>query len=203
MGLPCDICGEDLGDDVPYQQKRHKGACHKEFERRRVAAGRKSGKYRGNYAPKGPWRGIRTCRFCGEDFEAKSPKAEVCYGKDCQNAKNAERAKKFRKRYSEENGRSYEMRYAEQRRDAFKARRAKVLGATVGEPFSAREVFDRDEWTCRLCGEGIDKWRRFPDPWSASVDHIVPVSRGGAHSLDNVQASHLSCNARKCNRLAA
>lgn len=29
------------------------------------------------------------------------------------------------------------------------------------------------------------------------MDHIVPLSRGGEHSLDNVQCAHLSCNCRK------
>lgn len=32
---------------------------------------------------------------------------------------------------------------------------------------------------------------------SASVDHIVPLSRGGEHSMNNVQCAHLSCNCSK------
>lgn len=34
-------------------------------------------------------------------------------------------------------------------------------------------------------------------PMSASVDHIVPLSRGGEHSMANVQCAHLSCNSSK------
>lgn len=30
-----------------------------------------------------------------------------------------------------------------------------------------------------------------------SVDHIVPLARGGSHSADNVQSAHLLCNLRK------
>jgi 5-methylcytosine-specific restriction endonuclease McrA len=34
----------------------------------------------------------------------------------------------------------------------------------------------------------------------ASVDHIVPLSLGGPHTLDNAQLAHLRCNAIKGNR---
>ncbi len=39
-----------------------------------------------------------------------------------------------------------------------------------------------------------DAW---PDPKSASIDHVVPWSRGGAHTRGNVQAACLDCNLRK------
>lgn len=38
---------------------------------------------------------------------------------------------------------------------------------------------------------------------SASLDHVVPLSLGGAHTPENTQASHLICNGRKGNRSAA
>lgn len=53
---------------------------------------------------------------------------------------------------------------------------------------------------CGLCGEVIDKGLAWPDPMSASVDHIVPLSLGGAHSQDNLQWTHLVGNVRKGNR---
>lgn len=34
---------------------------------------------------------------------------------------------------------------------------------------------------------------------SASLDHILPLSLGGAHSMANVQLAHLSCNHTKSN----
>ena len=45
----------------------------------------------------------------------------------------------------------------------------------------------------------VDKDLMWPDPMSASLDHIVPLSRGGTHTLDNVQLAHLACNERKHN----
>lgn len=48
---------------------------------------------------------------------------------------------------------------------------------------------------CALCGLPIDKRLKFPDPMSPTVDHIIPVAKGG-HPSDpgNLQLAHLICN---------
>ena len=54
-------------------------------------------------------------------------------------------------------------------------------------------VFKKALGICALC----NKWT----PASkASLDHIVPISRGGGHTADNVQLAHLKCNQSKGNR---
>ena len=78
-------------------------------------------------------------------------------------------------------------------------RRAAQRGATV-EYFKNTEIFERDGWACQLCGLPIDRDARKPDPLSVSLDHIVPISLGGAHSRANTQCAHLSCNVRKSNK---
>lgn len=35
-----------------------------------------------------------------------------------------------------------------------------------------------------------------------TLDHIIPLSKGGTHTWDNVQLAHMSCNAGKCDRLS-
>lgn len=51
---------------------------------------------------------------------------------------------------------------------------------------------------CALCGLPIDYALEFPDRMSFSVDHIIPLGRGGAViDQTNLQPSHLSCNARR------
>ena len=75
-------------------------------------------------------------------------------------------------------------------------RRARQRAATV-EPFFPSEVYERDGWICQLCDLPIDREAVKPHPLSPSIDHIIPIARGGEHSLRNVQAAHLGCNVRK------
>lgn len=89
---------------------------------------------------------------------------------------------------------------AEKARRDSRRRRARMRNVEV-RPYSESDVFERDGWTCRLCGERIDSSLRFPDPMSKSIDHITPISLGGADTFGNVQATHLSCNCRKHNRV--
>lgn len=80
-------------------------------------------------------------------------------------------------------------------------RRARVQAATVtAAAFAPRDVLARDGWACQLCRRPIDPAIPWPDPRSPSIDHIVPLSRGGQHSLANVQAAHLGCNSAKGDR---
>lgn len=65
------------------------------------------------------------------------------------------------------------------------------------EPIDRAAVFARDDWKCHLCGELVDRLALFPDPDSPSLDHVVPMSRGGGHLWSNVATAHLGCNVRK------
>jgi 5-methylcytosine-specific restriction endonuclease McrA len=55
-----------------------------------------------------------------------------------------------------------------------------------------RAVFARDGWVCQYCGNAAE-----------NVDHVIPKSRGGLHSWDNVVAACRRCNSRKENRMPA
>ena len=52
-----------------------------------------------------------------------------------------------------------------------------------------RAVFLRDDHRCQYCGASAE-----------NIDHVVPRSRGGTHSWDNVVAACRPCNARKEDR---
>jgi hypothetical protein len=77
--------------------------------------------------------------------------------------------------------------------------RAKFFGVRY-ERVDRLEVFARDGWFCLLCVTPVDPALRWPHLMSASLDHVVPMSRGGDHSYLNVQTAHLSCNIAKGNR---
>lgn len=87
--------------------------------------------------------------------------------------------------------------WTDQRRDADHRRRALKAGAATGEPVRRAAIAERDAWVCHLCSEPVRPELAHPDPWSASLDHVVPLSRGGAHDPANVRLAHLRCNVRK------
>lgn len=91
--------------------------------------------------------------------------------------------------------------YAAGRRERDARRRALRKGAATGEPVIFEEIADRDGGTCHICKAAVDMAARWPDPLSASLDHVVPLSRGGIHDPSNVRLAHLSCNVAKGNRV--
>ena len=89
-----------------------------------------------------------------------------------------------------------------EKRRSFNQNRRAVKSRADAEKFLDIEIFDRDGWICGLCGDPIDSLLRHPDPKSVSLDHVIPITKGGSHTRDNMQASHLRCNLSKGNRNA-
>jgi 5-methylcytosine-specific restriction endonuclease McrA len=54
-----------------------------------------------------------------------------------------------------------------------------------------RAVFARDNWTCQYCGSRSN----------LTVDHVIPRSKGGGSTWDNIVASCAPCNRRKADHL--
>jgi 5-methylcytosine-specific restriction endonuclease McrA len=57
-------------------------------------------------------------------------------------------------------------------------------------PLTGRAVLVRDKHVCAYCGRRAN-----------TIDHVVPKSRDGKHSWENVVAACTACNAKKSNRL--
>ena len=62
---------------------------------------------------------------------------------------------------------------------------------------SVLELRDRDGGDCSICGAEVDFAKVFPDPGSPSVDHIVPLARGGLNVAENLALACLGCNRAK------
>lgn len=73
-------------------------------------------------------------------------------------------------------------------------RRTKALRRGAGEArtFDRNLIWERDGGRCHICGK-----RCAPDAWH--LDHLIPLSRGGAHTPENVAVSHPTCNVRRHN----
>ena len=66
----------------------------------------------------------------------------------------------------------------------------------------ARLIAEGD--VCALCGRPIDKRLKFPNPMSATADHIIPISKGGSPTdPGNLQLTHLICNQVKSSKITA
>ena len=75
-------------------------------------------------------------------------------------------------------------------------RRSLLAGATIGV-LDLDAMWQACESICYLCGVEMDWDIRHPSPLSKSLDHIAPLSKGGAHSQENLAWVHLRCNVKK------
>ena len=62
--------------------------------------------------------------------------------------------------------------------------------------FTRKNIYRRDNNTCQYCG------RKLPTE-ELNLDHVIPLSRGGKNTWDNVVCSCIECNMRKGNRTLA
>jgi len=67
---------------------------------------------------------------------------------------------------------------------------------------SVNELAARDGFDCGICGDPVNMGARYPDPSGPSVDHVLPVARGGSNDPRNLQLAHLRCNHVKSSRTA-
>jgi 5-methylcytosine-specific restriction endonuclease McrA len=71
-----------------------------------------------------------------------------------------------------------------------------------GEKINHTEVFDEHEWVCHLCGCEIDRYAGRDDWMRVTLDHVIPLSKGGQHVRSNVAPAHWKCNMEKGDRVA-
>lgn len=65
-----------------------------------------------------------------------------------------------------------------------------------------RGVGAEDGWICHLCALPVDPDEPYWSKMGPTLDHVVPVSRGGTHTRDNVKLAHRSCNSAKRDRMS-
>lgn len=157
-----------------------------------------------------------TCRNCGKKFHARNTLKQKYCSEKCMRAFNRDNCGKqccvndcsrpvrargmcsmHWRRWARATGREKNPVWDDRRRSNYEIRRARKKSNGRVEDFQNVDVYERDNWICGVCGLKVDPCLRWPDPMSASLDHIIPLSRGGSHTLDNVQLAHLVCNERK------
>lgn len=69
-------------------------------------------------------------------------------------------------------------------------RRSRMKAGTQVEPVSHLVVAERDGWRCAICRGKVTR-----ADWS--LDHVVPLSKGGPHTYANVVLAHRRCNSKR------
>ena len=80
--------------------------------------------------------------------------------------------------------------------------------AIVDKDITLQSLYKKDGGVCHLCG-GLCDWEDYVvrdgvvicGDWYPSIDHVIPVSKGGLHSWENVKLAHRKCNTRKGNHM--
>jgi 5-methylcytosine-specific restriction endonuclease McrA len=140
-----------------------------------------------------------------EDKKAKTKERKRLYY-----LKNKERIRKQQQEYQRNNRdrnarlqRGFRQRHPDKNPAYARLRRALMRGNKV-EKYSIEKVLEMYGTDCHLCGKPIDlKAPRFQGRpgWrhGLQIDHIVPISKGGSDTIDNVRPVHGFCNLSKGN----
>lgn len=135
--------------------------------------------WQADYIPK-----THICKECGNEFttECRDTHSVFC----CKSCANKWQRRKDHKT----------LRHLEYSKE-YNRRRERMVAEAFVEDVSYDAVFLRDEGICQICGLPVLK-DKFMDPnWSGSIDHILPISKKGEHSMANCQLAHRICNSLK------
>lgn len=118
----------------------------------------------------------KPCEACGKAFQPRSKRGRFCCS-DCRiNAQPKE--------------------WTDAKRTAYHRRRA-LKRAGRADRISPKVVFERDGWRCQICGCKVNRKAKWPHKRYPTLDHILPLSKGGLHVWENVQCACYACNMAK------
>jgi len=78
----------------------------------------------------------------------------------------------------------------------------KVVSGHGGQLEKNRKRIYATQSVCAICGKPVDFNLKYPHPLSPTIDHIIPLAKGGHPSdIDNLQLAHRCCNRQKSDKL--
>lgn len=89
------------------------------------------------------------------------------------------------------------------------AKRRSRIAVRCDNNITIQALYKRDNGKCWLCGEltslddaTVSEQGAFiAGDYYPSIDHVVPLAKGGAHTWDNVKLAHRICNSRKRDKI--
>ena len=86
-------------------------------------------------------------------------------------------------------------------------RRTAIANAMIDNDITLEALYKRDGGVCHICGMQcnyddyiVSNQTIITGDYYPSIDHVKPLSKGGAHSWDNVKLAHRRCNTHKGNK---
>jgi hypothetical protein len=128
------------------------------------------------------WRNVEASRAARRELYRSQPDRERLWKQGA----DRERAK--------ESSAAWRAANAGKVRDSWYRRKARKLGNGF-ERISWAGIVERDGMTCHICEAPIESKS------DLHFDHVIPLSKGGPHSMENIRPAHAKCNLRKSNKL--
>ncbi|NCB03846.1 MAG: HNH endonuclease [Spirochaetia bacterium] len=170
---------------------------------------------------------IAVCKVCGKQYYKKSRNSVAC-SKECSMEYNRQQSYDNWTRYKESNltimnsvcqecGKTFsykvmnrvkELKYCSEKcrkksgKRNSKHKRRCIMKELPKENISIVAIMKKYRNTCQVCGCKVH--RSNGKDWSpniATIDHIVPIAKGGTHTYDNVQLLCAMCNTRKSDNM--
>ncbi|SIQ57535.1 HNH endonuclease [Bacillus cereus] len=116
----------------------------------------------------------KRCKECGKHFNTTRSKTVYC-SKGCSLKYNNRRKETTRRKRIIENG-------------------------NVNWEISIERLLKRDGNACYLCGETVNVNIDTNDDYYPSIEHLIPIAKGGTHTWGNVKVAHRRCNSLKQDR---
>jgi hypothetical protein len=177
----CEGCGRLY---KPIRSKRGHFCTHECYAKSKVSRGLPSHK---TFIP------FRFCTECGRIIAG--PRKRLTCSADCGYARNVRAiSEAIKKRYREDSE------FRDHVLSAGQNRRARDLGLdqiTTPKTLIAFLVA-RDQGVCGICEEPVVDTK---GPMKPSIDHVIPLARGGKHEIENLQLAHYRCNLSKGARI--
>jgi hypothetical protein len=128
------------------------------------------------------WRGDRPCNVCSSTVSGCRSQGKV----SCRKCKT-EAKRKYRKQYKRELGSH--------------RKRVRKGGGLWNSSVRRSVVFAQDRYRCYLCRKKCKLGICYNDPLAATVDMVVPASKGGDWDYYNLRCACRRCNSLKSNKL--
>lgn len=141
-------------------------------EKRRLAEAERDREERWDALP------VKECTVCNGEFKSWQPSQVTCSDKCRRYYKN-----QVRKAYS---------------------KNSKYKTIVVDKGITVEKLFERDKGVCHICQQqcSFEDYTTIDGAFVVgkhypSVDHVIPRSKGGVHSWDNIKLAHHYCNSIK------